>query len=95
MHQQVGDLKVDDRGIAYRGLLIRHLVLPNNLAGSEKILEFIVNDLSKETYVNIMAQYRPCGKAFEYEELSRRPNRNEYYNVIDFAKKLGLHRGFY
>jgi putative pyruvate formate lyase activating enzyme len=94
MHRQVGDLKVDDRGIAFRGLLIRHLVLPNNLAGSEKVLKFISEDLSKECYVNIMAQYRPCGKAYEYEELSRSLTPNEYYSVIDSARKLGLHRGF-
>jgi len=94
MHRQVGDLKVDSRGIAYRGLLIRHLVLPNDLAGSEKILEFISDELSKESYVNIMAQYRPCGKAYEYEELRRRPTTEEYFKVINSARKLGLHRGF-
>ena len=95
MYRQVGGLKVDERGIAYRGLLIRHLVLPNNLAGSEKVLEFIVNELSKECYVNIMAQYRSCGKAYEYEELSRKPTLNEYFRVVDFARKLGLYRGFH
>jgi putative pyruvate formate lyase activating enzyme len=94
MHRQVGDLKVDARGIAYRGLLIRHLVLPNNLAGSEKVLEFIAEELSKEGYVNIMAQYRPCGRAYEYEELSRRPSSIEYFKVIDYAKNLRLHRSF-
>ncbi|MGA2683241.1 MAG: radical SAM protein [Candidatus Bathyarchaeia archaeon] len=93
MHRQVGDLKVNKKGIAYRGLLIRHLVLPNNLAGSEKVLEFAA-ELSKESYVNIMAQYRPCGKAYEHEKLSRRPSRTEYFRVVDYAKKLGLHRGF-
>jgi putative pyruvate formate lyase activating enzyme len=93
MHRQVGDLKVNERGIAYRGLLIRHLVLPNNLAGSEKVLEFAA-ELSKHCYVNIMAQYRPCGTAYEYEELSRRITATEYLKVIDYARKLGLHRGF-
>ena len=94
MHRQVGDLKIDNRGIAFRGLLIRHLVLPYDLAGSEEVLRFISGDLSKETYVNIMAQYRPCGKAFEYHELSRRPTHREYQSVINQAKKLGLKRGF-
>jgi putative pyruvate formate lyase activating enzyme len=94
MHHQTGDLKVDSRGIAYRGLLIRHLVLPNDLAGSRKILEFIRNEISKESYVNIMAQYRPSGKANEYEELSRRPSSNEFSDVVTYARKLGLHRGF-
>ena len=95
MHRQVGDLKVDEREIAYRGLLIRHLVLPINLAGSEKVLKFISEELSKECYVNIMAQFRPCGKAYEYGELSRRPTPNEDYSVVDSARKLDLHRGFH
>jgi putative pyruvate formate lyase activating enzyme len=93
MHRQVGDLKVNEKGIAYRGLLIRHLVLPNDLAGSEKVLEFAA-ELSKECYVNIMAQYRPCGRAYEHKELSRRPTSTEYFRVVDYARKLGLHRGF-
>jgi putative pyruvate formate lyase activating enzyme len=94
MHRQVGDLKVDERGIAFRGLLTRHLILPNNLAGSEKVLEFIAEELSKTCYVNIMAQYRPCGRAYEYEELGRRPTSTEYIKVVNYARKLGLHRGF-
>jgi len=94
MHRQVGDLKVDAAGIAYRGLLIRHLVLPNGLAGSEKVLEFIAKELSEECYVNIMDQYRPCGKAYEYPELSRGITSAEYSQVVNFAAKLGLHRGF-
>lgn len=94
MHRQVGDLRVDERDIAFRGLLIRHIVLPNNLAGSEKILEFISEELSKTCYVNIMAQYRPLGRAYEYEELARRPTSTEYLRVVDYARKLGLHRGF-
>ena len=93
MQRQVGDLKVDDRGVAYKGLLIRHLVLPNGLAGSEKILEFIIREVSKDCYVNIMAQYRPCGKASEYEPLSRRPTYGEYLRVVEYARKLGLYRG--
>jgi len=93
MQRQVGDLKVDVMGVAYRGLLIRHLVLPNSLSGGEKILEFITEEVSKDCYVNIMAQYRPCGKASEYEELSRRPTHGEYLRVVEFARKLGLYRG--
>lgn len=93
MHRQVGDLKIDERGIAYRGLIIRHLVLPNDLAGSEKVLEFVAS-LSKDSYVNIMDQYTPCWKAFEFKELSRPITASEYLKVIKIAKKLGLHRGF-
>jgi putative pyruvate formate lyase activating enzyme len=93
MHKQVGDLRLDERGIAYRGLLVRHLVLPNGLAGSEEVLKFIAS-LSKDTYINIMAQYHPCGEAFQYEELNRRLTSVEYVKVINIAKRLGLHRGF-
>lgn len=93
MHRQVGDLKVDARGVAYRGLLVRHLVLPNNLAGSKKVLEFISKEVSRECYINVMAQYRPCGRAREYEELSRRPTPREYLEVVALAQELRLHRG--
>lgn len=93
MHRQVGDLRLDERGIAYRGLLVRHLVLPNNLAGSEGVLNFVAS-LSRDTYVNIMDQYRPCGEAHKYKELSRSPTSIEYFKAVDMARKLGLHRGF-
>lgn len=93
MHRQVGDLKLDERGIAYRGLLIRHLVLPDNLAGSEEVLMFVAK-LSKNSYVNIMDQYRPAGDAWKFKELGRRITSTEYHKAIDAARKLGLHRGF-
>lgn len=93
MHRQVGDLKLDERGVAYKGLLIRHLVLPDNLAGSEEVLRFVAK-LSKNSYINIMDQYRPAGDAWKFKELSRRITSTEYYKVIDMAGKLGLHRGF-
>ena len=93
MHRQVGDLTVDERGIAVRGLLIRHLVLPNDLAGSAKVFEFIATEISEESYVNIMLQYRPMYKAYEYEELNRGLKMSEYRAALDSAKKWGLHRG--
>lgn len=93
MYKQVGDLKLDNDGIASRGLLIRHLVLPNNLAGSEEVLKFI-SKLSINNYVNIMSQYRPQGEAYKYRELNRRPTMEEFNKVIDIAKILGLTRGF-
>jgi putative pyruvate formate lyase activating enzyme len=94
MHRQVGDLTVDDRGIAVRGLLIRHLVLPHGLAGSDEVFKFIATELSKDSYVNIMMQYRPMYKAHEYEELSRGVTLSEYREALSCAKKWGLHRGF-
>ncbi len=94
MHRQVGDLVLDDRGIARHGLLVRHLVLPNDLAGSREVLRFIAEEISRETYVNIMFQYRPLFRAMAYAELNRRPTPAEYRAVIQMARGFGLHRGF-
>jgi putative pyruvate formate lyase activating enzyme len=94
MHRQVGDLITDDREVVLKGLLIRHLVLPNRIAGSFEVLRFIAEEISKDSYVNIMMQYRPCYHADRYLELSRRITRQEYQEVVEFAEKIGLHRGF-
>lgn len=94
MHRQVGELKVNRWGIAERGLLIRHLVLPNDLAGSEAILRFIAEEISPDSYVNIMDQYHPAFKAHHIPELARRVSVIEYHRVIQLARELGLHRGF-
>jgi len=91
MHRQVGDLEVRD-GIARRGLLIRHLVLPGGLAGTEKVLRFIAEELSRETFVNIMAQYYPTYKAWQYPELARRITPEEYCEALAIARRLGLSR---
>ncbi|UCH02013.1 MAG: radical SAM protein [Candidatus Bathyarchaeota archaeon] len=93
MFRQVGDLRLDKKGIAYRGLLIRHLVLPNDLSGSMDVLKFIADDLSTNSYVNIMPQYRPEGDAYRFKELSRKPTWKEVNRVKEIAKKLGLTRG--
>jgi len=93
MHAQVGDLVVE-MDIAWHGLLIRHLLLPNELAGSLKVLEFIAGEISKDSYVNIMFQYRPAYEAFKFKEISRPPFVEEYNAVLDMARGLGLHRGF-
>lgn len=92
MYKQVGGLKTDNRNIAYKGLLIRHLVMPENLAGTGKIMKFIAEEISKDTYVNIMAQYYPAYKAHEFNELSRRVDRQEYEIAVNSAKTLGLTR---
>jgi putative pyruvate formate lyase activating enzyme len=91
MHRQVGDLIIEN-GLAKRGLLIRHLVLPNNLAGTKKVMEFLGNRVSTNTYVNIMAQYRPENKAYQYPELSRAITSEEYDEAVEIAKKAGLRR---
>lgn len=92
MHRQVGDLVVNRKGVAIQGLLVRHLVFPNNLAGSEKIFEFLAKEVSKNTFLNIMDQYRPCFKTFEFPELSRRITTEEHQQAIKLAKKAGLKR---
>jgi putative pyruvate formate lyase activating enzyme len=89
MYRQVGVLKIKD-GVAYEGLLIRHLVLPNNIAGSKKIIDFIAEELDKEVYLNIMAQYRPCYRARFIPELSRRITYQEYIEVVKYAQFRGL-----
>lgn len=92
MHRQVGDLQINEQGIAIHGLLIRHLVLPHGLAGTESVVKFIVEEVSRNSYVNIMSQYHPCYKAFEVPELSRRLSRKEFLEAIEQAQKVGLRR---
>jgi len=92
MHRQVGDLTMDSREIAQRGLLVRHLVMPENIAHSANIMAFLANEISKDTYLNVMDQYRPCGEAHSHQDLSRRITREEYQQAVDAAQKAGLHR---
>lgn len=94
MHRQVGDLKISRRGIAQRGLLIRHLVLPNNIAGSKAVIDFIADEISKDTYLNIMDQYRPTYHAYKYPELDRSITNSEYKEAVGYAFFKGLKRGF-
>ena len=89
MHRQVGDLILDERGIAIRGLLIRHLVLPNGLAGTEKVAEFL-GSLSKNMAVNVMDQYYPSSMAWKYPELSRRITQREYHQAISSMEGFRL-----
>jgi putative pyruvate formate lyase activating enzyme len=91
MHQQAGDLVITD-GIAKRGLLVRHLVMPNGLAGTQEIMKYIALDLSKDTYVNIMAQYRPCGKAMQDSKIDRMISTQEYQEAMRICRSIGLHR---
>ncbi len=92
MHRQVGDLVLDENGIAQRGLLVRHLVLPENLAGTLKVLAFLAQELSPNTYLNLMAQYYPCYRADVYPPLDRPITREEYRSALGLAKKFGLTR---
>ncbi|MEW5953331.1 MAG: radical SAM protein [Bacillota bacterium] len=92
MHRQVGDLEVDSRGIAVRGLLVRHLVMPGDLAGSRRVFEFLAREISPRTFVNIMDQYYPAYRAREYPELGRRVTGQEYRQALKWVREAGLTR---
>ncbi len=92
MHRQVGDLMVDEKGIAKRGILVRHLVLPSGLAGTKGVMRFIAEKISPNTYVNIMPQYRPCGRAAEVKELSVGLSQDEYGYALTLAAEEGITR---
>jgi putative pyruvate formate lyase activating enzyme len=90
MHRQVGVAKPEADGLMYRGLMIRHLVMPNNVGGSKEVISWIAGNLPKDTYVNIMSQYRPQYKAGNYPEIARRITRKEYTEVVEWARQEGL-----
>jgi putative pyruvate formate lyase activating enzyme len=92
MHRQVGDLVNDETGIALRGMIIRHLVLPEGLAGTEETMRFIAEELSTDSYVNVMDQYRPCFRADKDPRLMRRITPREYSDALGAAQRAGLHR---
>ncbi len=92
MHRQVGDLVIDERGLARRGLLVRHLVLPGGIAGTEQVLAFLAGEISRDTYVNLMDQYRPCYRAAEYPQIDRPLSDDEYRQAVATAHRLGLVR---
>jgi len=92
MHRQVGDLVVDDRGIAVRGLLVRHLVMPGGVADTREVMEFLAREVSPNTYVNVMAQYHPVGDAQRLPPLDRRPTRAEHAEAVALARAAGLWR---
>jgi putative pyruvate formate lyase activating enzyme len=94
MHRQVGTLRMDEEGIAYRGLLIRHLVMPGDVAGTAEAMEFIASELSSDSYVNVMQQYHPMYRAGDFPEIARRLSLEEYLDAVRAARRVGLSRGF-
>ena len=90
MHRQVGILKMDEKGIAQRGLIIRHLIMPQNIAGTDRFVRWVASDLTRDTYVNLMAQYHPEHKANQYPELSRRITTAEWQQALIWAREAGL-----
>jgi putative pyruvate formate lyase activating enzyme len=94
MHRQVGVLELDDEGVARRGLLIRHLVLPEDYAGTEDIMRFIAEELAPETYISLMSQYFPANKTALYPDVDRPVSREEYRRALRAMERYGLHQGF-
>ena len=92
MHRQVGDLKMDESGTAFRGLLVRHLVMPGGVAGTEEIMNFLAQEISLDTYVNVMDQYRPCFRAHDDALINRRITISEYRKALNAAVSAGLNR---
>ncbi|MEW6657865.1 MAG: radical SAM protein [Thermodesulfobacteriota bacterium] len=92
MHRQVGNLEIDNGGVARRGLLVRHLVLPDNLAGTKEVMEFLAREISPATYVNVMGQYRPCGRAGEHPSLRKFLTGQEHAQAQKLAREAGLTR---
>ena len=92
MHRQVGDLVMNEEGVAVKGLLVRHLVMPGGLDETREILRFLARDVSRNTYVNVMDQYRPCGKAHQYPPIDRRLTNEEFQEALRLAEDAGLHR---
>jgi putative pyruvate formate lyase activating enzyme len=92
MHRQVGDLVISPEGVAVRGLLVRHLVMPGMLDDTGAIVEFLASEISPDTYINVMAQYRPEYLAHEHPPLDRPLSRDEWREAVHLARKAGLHR---
>jgi putative pyruvate formate lyase activating enzyme len=92
MHRQVGDLEIDAQGLAQRGVLVRHLVMPEDLAGTSEVMDFLAQDLSTDTYVNLMDQYRPCGEAARFPEICRQVTGEEMAEARHAARNAGLER---
>jgi putative pyruvate formate lyase activating enzyme len=92
MHRQVGDLTLNDAGIAQKGLLVRHLVLPENMAGTRDVMRFIHHRISPSTYVNVMRQYRPCGDYLQVPALARAITGAEYERALQAAREEGITR---
>jgi putative pyruvate formate lyase activating enzyme len=92
MHRQVGDLVLDEKGLAVRGLLVRHLVMPGGVAGTREVMRFLAAEVSRNTYVNLMDQYRPCGEAYRYPEIARPITQEEFEDATEATREEGIHR---
>ena len=94
MYRQVGPPKLDENGLIKRGLIIRHLILPNEIENSKKVLKWIIDNIGKKVYVSIMAQYFPTYKAKNISELNRKINKDEYKKIEEYIYKIGIENGY-
>jgi putative pyruvate formate lyase activating enzyme len=94
MFRQKGHLKINGGEIAEKGLLIRHLVLPNNVSGSKEIFDFIAGEISEDTYVSVMAQYHTANISDKFEEINRKLTQKEYDDIVEYFENVGLHNGW-
>jgi putative pyruvate formate lyase activating enzyme len=92
MHRQTGSLIINPSGLAEKGLLVRHLVMPEGTAGTREIMTWLAKEISRDTYVNIMPQYRPCGRAWETPTLRRSLQMHEFREAVNMALKAGITR---
>ena len=94
MHRQAGIAQIDKEGVIKRGLIIRHLLLPNGISGTDEVMKFIAEEISKDTYISLMSQYFPCHKASQFKEISRRIAYQEYEDAVATMEKHGLYNGW-
>jgi putative pyruvate formate lyase activating enzyme len=94
MHRQVGPLKLDEKGLAKRGVLVRHLIMPGGIAGTRDILQFLADEISTDTYVNLMDQYYPAGRVSDSQfiEINRKITASESEDAVEYARRAGLWR---
>ncbi len=94
MYRQVGGLRMDEDGIAYRGVIIRHLVLPGNISGTDRVFKFIAEELGRDVYISLMSQYFPTYRAIGDPDVGRRITYEEYQKAIDLLHEYGLENGY-
>jgi putative pyruvate formate lyase activating enzyme len=94
MHRQVGIPDIDEEGVIKGGVVIRHLILPNNISGTDAIMKFIAQELSEDSYISLMSQYMPCYKASQFKEINRRITYQEYEDAQKVMQKYGLYNGW-
>lgn len=94
MERQVGNPKFDERGIIQKGLIVRHLIIPNNMENTKKVLTWFKQNMNSKTYISVMTQYFPTYKSSDYEEINRKITKEEYRKIEDYIEELGIENGY-